>query len=214
MVEKAKELCEDLIANVKEQYEEFKSRPPRYGGDRHGGDRYGGDRYNGGGDRNNSHGGSHGGSHGSYGGSHGGYGGYGANAGGASNSPAPAGVNSPTNAADYAAQYAQYYGSADPYAAYGGYAKSVSSHMLSSSYSCTDHWTAMLLCTNSTTVLRLRLKPKHPVRLVHLDNQRHRRLHLQVKRLLHLLRPARHPHHLLLLDLHLELEAAMARYVM
>jgi hypothetical protein len=32
-------------------------------------------------------------------------------------------VNSPTNAADYAAQYAQYYGTADPYAAYGGYAK-------------------------------------------------------------------------------------------
>nr|KAJ4024057.1 hypothetical protein NW766_000289 [Fusarium irregulare] len=125
MVEKAKELCEDLIANVKQQYEEFKSRPPRYGGDRYGGDRYGGDRYNGGGDRNHSHSGSHGGSHGSYGGSHGGYGGYGANAGGASNSPAPAGVNSPTNAADYAAQYAQYYGGADPYAAYGGYANYV-----------------------------------------------------------------------------------------
>ncbi|QKD49745.2 uncharacterized protein FOBCDRAFT_197163 [Fusarium oxysporum Fo47] len=118
MVAKAKELCEDLIANVKEQYEEFKSRPPRYGGDR-----YGGDRYNGGGDRNHSHGGSHGASHGSYGGS--GYGGYGSNPGGASNSPAPAGVNSPTNAADYAAQYAQYYGGADPYAAYGGYANYV-----------------------------------------------------------------------------------------
>ncbi|TXC07164.1 hypothetical protein FocTR4_00003077 [Fusarium oxysporum f. sp. cubense] len=123
MVAKAKELCEDLIANVKEQYEEFKSRPPRYGGDRYGGDRYGGDRYNGGSDRNHSHGGSHGASHGSYGGS--GYGGYGSNPGGASNSPAPAGVNSPTNAADYAAQYAQYYGGADPYAAYGGYANYV-----------------------------------------------------------------------------------------
>ncbi|KAF5968480.1 hypothetical protein FBULB1_10711, partial [Fusarium bulbicola] len=123
MVAKAKELCEDLIANVKEQYEEFKSRPPRYGGDRYGGDRYGGDRYNGGGDRNHSHGGSHGASHGSYAGS--GYGGYGSNQGGASNSPAAAGVNSPTNAADYAAQYAQYYGGADPYAAYGGYANYV-----------------------------------------------------------------------------------------
>ncbi|KAF5232167.1 hypothetical protein FAUST_8886, partial [Fusarium austroamericanum] len=124
MVEKAKELCEDLIANVKEQYEEFKSRPPRYGGDRyggdrHGGDRHGGDRYNGGGDRNHSHGGSHSGSYG-------GYGGYGANTGGAANSPAPAaGVSSPTNAADYAAQYAQYYGTTDPYAAYGGYANYV-----------------------------------------------------------------------------------------
>ncbi|KAI1067338.1 hypothetical protein LB506_004423 [Fusarium annulatum] len=123
MVAKAKELCEDLIANVKEQYEEFKSRPPRYGGDRYGGDRYGGDRYNGGGDRNHSHGGSHGTSHGSYGAS--GYGGYGSNPAGASNSPAAAGVNSPTNAADYAAQYAQYYGGADPYAAYGGYANYV-----------------------------------------------------------------------------------------
>ncbi|KAF4986718.1 hypothetical protein FDECE_15804, partial [Fusarium decemcellulare] len=112
MVDKAKELCEDLIANVKEQYEEFKTRPPRYGGDRYG-------------DRNHSHGGSHGNSHGSYGGSHGGgYGGYGSGSGGASNSPAP-GVNSPTNAADYAAQYAQYYGGADPYAAYGGYANYV-----------------------------------------------------------------------------------------
>ncbi|KAK2070845.1 hypothetical protein P8C59_005311 [Phyllachora maydis] len=29
MVEKAKALCGDLLANVKEQYEEFKSRPPR-----------------------------------------------------------------------------------------------------------------------------------------------------------------------------------------
>lgn len=47
MVEKGKEMCEDLLASVKEQYEEFKARPPRFGGDR-----YGGDRYSGGGDRN------------------------------------------------------------------------------------------------------------------------------------------------------------------
>lgn len=109
MVQKARDLCEDLIANVTEQYEEFKSRPPRYGG---GGDRggYGGDHHRG---------------SGSHGGSYGSYGGYGSNSGaGASNSPAPPGVNSPSNAAaDYAAQYAQYYGGADPYAAYGGYAK-------------------------------------------------------------------------------------------
>ncbi|KAJ4859137.1 hypothetical protein T069G_07404 [Trichoderma breve] len=64
MVTKAKELCEDLIANVKEQYEEFRARPPRYNNDR---------------------------------------GGY----------------------ADYAAQYAQYYNGADPYAAWGGYANYV-----------------------------------------------------------------------------------------
>ncbi|KAK1972134.1 hypothetical protein LY78DRAFT_566550 [Colletotrichum sublineola] len=101
MVEKAKELCEDLIANVKEQYEEFKSRPPRsYGG---GGGGYG--------DRSRSHDGGHGGGHGGYQG-HGGH---------ASPAP-PGGSNSPAAGADYAAQYAQYYGGQDPYAAYGGYA--------------------------------------------------------------------------------------------
>ncbi|KAI0443173.1 hypothetical protein F4803DRAFT_561829 [Xylaria telfairii] len=132
MVEKAKELCEDLVGKVKEEYEEFKTRPPRqhygghgggggggggggYGGDRYGGDRYNGDRY---GDRYDRGGGRSG--SGSYGG-HGGY----------NNSPAPAGnvaspipgAGSPPGATnDYAAQYAQYYGGQDPYAAYGGYA--------------------------------------------------------------------------------------------
>ncbi|KZL79840.1 kh domain-containing protein, partial [Colletotrichum incanum] len=129
MVEKAKELCEDLIANVKEQYEEFKSRPPRnYGG----GGGYG--------DRSRSHDGGHGGhggyqGHGGHGGGgynsghgghsgQGGHGGYGGGHGAAqSASPAPpGGSNSPAAGADYAAQYAQYYGGQDPYAAYGGYA--------------------------------------------------------------------------------------------
>lgn len=122
-VQHAKELCEDLLANVREQYEEFKARGPQnrgygdrgpstgYGGQSGYGDRQGPDRSN------------------SYGGG-GGYGGY--------NSPAPAassvmsppgaapGSASPAPGADYAAQYAQYqqqYGAgADPYAAYGGYA--------------------------------------------------------------------------------------------
>ncbi|KAE9377754.1 hypothetical protein N431DRAFT_434901 [Stipitochalara longipes BDJ] len=119
-VQKAKELCEDLLKNVREQYEEFKSRPPPqrgYGAQStgYGGERGYGDRAP---DRSNSYG-------------SGGYGGY-------SNSPAPAtpggilspttpsapGAGSPTAGADYAAQYAQYYGAAgqDPYAAYGGYA--------------------------------------------------------------------------------------------
>lgn len=44
MVEKAKELCLDLLENVKQQYEEFKSRPPRPYGDRNFGDRGYGDR--------------------------------------------------------------------------------------------------------------------------------------------------------------------------
>lgn len=131
-VQHAKELCEDLLANVRQQYEEFKARGPQnryastgYGGqsgygDRQGGGGYGnrdrqsyGDRSNsyGGGDRNNN-----------------GYGGY--------NSPAPnaaasmdpgATSNSPAPAMDAAtqAQYAAYYAAnpdQDPYAAYGGYA--------------------------------------------------------------------------------------------
>ncbi|KAI0398895.1 hypothetical protein F4802DRAFT_611305 [Xylaria palmicola] len=124
MVDKAKELCEDLVGKVKEEYEDFKTRPPRqhYGGhgggggygDRYSsGDRYGdrhGDRYDRSGNRSGSYGG-----HGSY-----------------SNSPAPAGnvasplpggAGSPPGASsDYGSQYAQYYGGQDPYAAYGGYA--------------------------------------------------------------------------------------------
>ncbi|KAL0940955.1 KH domain-containing protein [Colletotrichum truncatum] len=131
MVEKAKELCEDLIANVKEQYEEFKSRPPRsYGGGGGYGDRsrshdgghgghggHGGYQGYGGGGYNSGHG-----SHGGHGG-HGGHGSHGGHNSGQSASPAPPGSsNSPAPGADYAAQYAQYYGGQDPYAAYGGYA--------------------------------------------------------------------------------------------
>lgn len=122
MVEKAKDLCEDLVGKVKEEYEEFKTRPPRqhYGGHGGGGgggygDRYG-DRY-GGGDRYDRSGGRSG----SYGG-HGGYNNSPAPAGNVA-SPVPGGASSPTGANnDYAAQYAQYYGGQDPYAAYGGYA--------------------------------------------------------------------------------------------
>ncbi|KAI6089006.1 hypothetical protein F4821DRAFT_232729 [Hypoxylon rubiginosum] len=125
MVDKAKDLCEDLIANVKEAYEEFKSRPPRqhYSNHEGGGGGYGnrsyGDRSYGGGDRYNNR-------HGSEGGSYGGYGGGYNNSpapGGNSASPAPPAQGSPPGANnDYAAQYAQYYGGQDPYAAYGGYA--------------------------------------------------------------------------------------------
>ncbi|KAM0258273.1 hypothetical protein ACHAQJ_003915 [Trichoderma viride] len=118
MVAKAKELCEDLIANVKEQYEEFKARPPRYNNDRGG--------YGGGGDHHHHH---HRGSHDrSHGGSHhnsySSYNRYNNSDTGASNSPAP-GINTQASATDYAAQYAQYYNGADPYAAYGGYANYV-----------------------------------------------------------------------------------------
>lgn len=100
MVEKAKELCEDLLGKVREEYEEFKNRPPRnYGGSGSYGDRQGG--------------------HSS---SYQGYGSYNspARGGGSSASPPPGGSSS--GSGDYAAQYAQYYGGQDPYAPYGGYA--------------------------------------------------------------------------------------------
>lgn len=130
MVEKAKELCQDLIANVREQYEDFKSRPPRSHGDRGGyGDRgYGGDRGGyGGGDRRggyNDRGGDHYSSRGngdSYNSNR-----YNSD-GGARNAAAATSTDSSANP-DYNAQYAQYYAQAaangqDPYAAYGGYAK-------------------------------------------------------------------------------------------
>lgn len=122
-MKKAKELCEDLLENVRQQYEEFKARPPQRGfgtqSTGYGGERGYGDRAP---DRSNSYGG--------------GYGGYGnspaANAPGSIMSPttgAP-GAGSPAAGADYAAQYAQYYGSAaaggaDPYAAYGKYKRNL-----------------------------------------------------------------------------------------
>ncbi|KAL2185365.1 hypothetical protein L209DRAFT_690848 [Thermothelomyces heterothallicus CBS 203.75] len=106
MVEKAKELCEDLLANVKEQYEEFKSRPPRgYGGGGYGG--RGGDSYHGYNRDSHHHNNSH-----SYGNS--------PAPGAAATATPPTSTGTPASAADYAAQYAQYYGT-DPYAAYGGY---------------------------------------------------------------------------------------------
>lgn len=115
-VQRAKELCEDLLSNVREQYERFKEQPPppqNFGGygNHHNYQRMGGDR-------------------GGYSNPYSGYGG-----GQQSNSPAPAtpsamsptsqqappGTSGPPGATDYAAQYAQYYGGQDPYAAYGGY---------------------------------------------------------------------------------------------
>ncbi|RMJ27805.1 KH domain protein [Aspergillus sp. HF37] len=96
-VKNAKELCEDLMANVREQYQRFKENPPQhnYGGYGQRGDRY------------------------SYGGSYGGYASQPTpSSASPSGTPGVGGASgSPT---DYSAQYAQYYGS-DPYAAYGGY---------------------------------------------------------------------------------------------
>ncbi|KAL8842797.1 MAG: hypothetical protein Q9176_002433 [Flavoplaca citrina] len=107
-VERARELCEDLLSNVKEQYECFKENPPQrnYGG-------YGGQdnrqQQQGGYSTQNP------------------YGTYGAQTPTTPSSatPGPPGAASPT---DYTAQYAAYYASqpgGDPYAAYGGYANYV-----------------------------------------------------------------------------------------
>lgn len=117
-VQRAKDLCEDLLKNVRDQYEEFKNRPQQqrpFGGTTgYGGERGYGDRAP---DRSSLYSGSY-------------TSGYGNSTaglvpGGAINSGASAapGAASPSATADYAAQYAQYYGAgADPYAAYGGYA--------------------------------------------------------------------------------------------
>ncbi|KIW51553.1 hypothetical protein PV05_10263 [Exophiala xenobiotica] len=112
-VQKAKELCEDLLVNVRQNYEHFKANPPPqrmesytdgYGAEanrHHYGGGYGRDR-----GREDSY--SHGASYNSP---------YAATP----TTPAPGTAGSPT---DYAAQWAQYYASqpgGDPYAAYGGY---------------------------------------------------------------------------------------------
>ncbi|KAJ5231625.1 uncharacterized protein N7469_006213 [Penicillium citrinum] len=131
-VQEAKSLCEDLLANVREEYQRHKDNPPpprhnygergygRGGGDRYHGDRYQSDRYQGGGG-----GGGGGGRYGGYDNRH-----QHSNspaASGATDSPAgqnAAGSSAASNGmADYNAQYAQYaqYYGADPYAAYGGY---------------------------------------------------------------------------------------------
>ncbi|KAL9122504.1 MAG: hypothetical protein Q9187_000941 [Circinaria calcarea] len=105
-VQRAKELCEDLLGNVKEQYERFKENPPQQRGYASGGygqgDRQGYNGYSGGG----------------YGGGYGG-----ASAQSPSTPQAPPGAPGAASPTDYAAQYAAYYGAGgtDPYAAYGGY---------------------------------------------------------------------------------------------
>ena len=120
-VQKAKELCEDLLGNVREQYERFKANPPPqrmesytdgYGANANSSS-YGARDYHG--------------SRDSYGGGRGrdsyssqSRDNYGSTYSPAASTPAPPGTSA--SPSDYAAQYAQYYaGGADPYAAYGGY---------------------------------------------------------------------------------------------
>lgn len=103
-VQHARELCEDLLANVKEQYDRFKENPPQrsYGN-------YNQDP------RQQSYTTQH--PYGTYGGGQ---------QSPSAATPGPPGASSPGT--DYTAQYAQYYASqpgGDPYAAYGGYANYV-----------------------------------------------------------------------------------------
>ncbi|MCJ1315043.1 hypothetical protein MMC15_000357 [Xylographa vitiligo] len=105
-VQRAKELCEDLLANVKEQHQKFKENPPQQRGYGQGG--YGqGDRQG----------------YGSYGSGYGS--GYGSTPGyGSAQSPtsqAPPGIPGAPGAASPTTAYS----SEDPYAAYGGYANYV-----------------------------------------------------------------------------------------
>ncbi|KAK0740576.1 hypothetical protein B0T18DRAFT_491190 [Schizothecium vesticola] len=124
MVKKAKELCEDLMSNVRQQYEDFKSRPPRgYGGGGGGG---GGGGSGGYGDRpHNTHNQGGGQSYQGYNNNTSHHNNQGNSYSNSPTSVAPTSA-SPTPAAagsaDYAAQYAALYNGADPYAAYGGYA--------------------------------------------------------------------------------------------
>lgn len=123
-VERAKKLCEDLLASVRQNYEHFKANPPPqrmesytdgYGADAnrggyggHGRDRrhdpYSASSYGGYGQNNPAYGGTPG--------------------SGTPTTPAPAPSQSPSAAQSYQDQWAAYYAqnpSADPYAAYGGY---------------------------------------------------------------------------------------------
>ena len=115
-VEKAKELCEDLLVNVRANFEHFKANPPPqrmesytdgYGADANRGSYggYGRDR-----GRENSY------SHNSNS--------YNSPYSATPSTPAPGTAASPTDYAAQQAQYAQYFASqpgGDPYAAYGGY---------------------------------------------------------------------------------------------
>lgn len=118
-VKRARDLCLDLLDNVKQQYERFKERGPSHDRGYSGG--------GGGGYQNGGHRGSYGDrqQHDSYnGGYSGGYGGAQSPYAASAMSPAAQTPGTPASATpgtDYAAQYAQYYGGQDPYAAYGGY---------------------------------------------------------------------------------------------
>ncbi|KAL9635257.1 MAG: hypothetical protein Q9164_003582 [Protoblastenia rupestris] len=115
-VKNARELCISLLDNVREQYNHFKENPPQRAGFGYGQQQQPPTPSN---------------PYGGYGQQSSSYGHQSSGYGGAQSPTTPAappgtsgppGASSPGGAAtDYAAQYAQYYGGQDPYAAYGGY---------------------------------------------------------------------------------------------
>ncbi|MCJ1475242.1 hypothetical protein MMC13_003904 [Lambiella insularis] len=107
-VQRAKELCEDLLANVKEQHQRFKENPPQQRG-------YGSGSY-GQGDRQGQGYGSYGGGYGAA--AYGGAPGYGSAQ--SPTTPGPPGTPGVPGAPGAGSPGADY-GSQDPYAAYGGY---------------------------------------------------------------------------------------------
>ncbi len=138
-VTRAKELCEDLLGNVRQQYERFKANPPPqrmesytdgYGPNANHNPGYGGrGGYGGGrdsyGDRDSFRGDRGGRDSYSIGGHNNNYAGSPYSATPSTSAAPPGAAGSPT---DYTAQYAQYYANqpgGDPYAAYGGYANYV-----------------------------------------------------------------------------------------
>lgn len=130
-VQRAKSLCEDLLASVRQNYEHFKANPPPqrmesytdgYGADAQRGSYgggYGRGRGGGGAGRDRDR------DRDSYSGSYGDSNSYNPSYGGAQAAPTQAvGTAGSPPAVDYTAQYAQYYANqpgGDPYAAYGGY---------------------------------------------------------------------------------------------
>ncbi|MCJ1336807.1 hypothetical protein MMC09_002085 [Bachmanniomyces sp. S44760] len=110
---RAKELCDDLLANVKEQYLNFKANPPQRSYGQGGG--YGQREGQGQGQGQNQ--------------GYGGYGGYGQGYGSAQSPTSQAPPGTPAGAPGAGSpttDYSQYYsGGQDPYAAYGGYANYV-----------------------------------------------------------------------------------------
>lgn len=108
-VQKAKDLCIDLLGNVRREYMRFKENPPpRAGFDRQ--PQTPSNPYGGYGQQSSGYGSSYGGAQSP------------TQAAPPGTSNPPGTNNSSSAGTDYAAQYAQYYGGGqDPYAAYGGY---------------------------------------------------------------------------------------------